>query len=110
MTDYEMLRPSAETKDEGNFVRTLQGQTGTGFQQGTHVHKDWYAKTQSYDEGMEVLEQGVAEREDVMVPRGEINPGVNLQGEFVMRLADGREFKPTQHLSLIHISEPTRPY
>ena len=97
MTDYEMLRPSAETKDEGNFVRTLQGQTGTGFQKGTHVHKDWYATTQSYDEGMEVLEQGVAEREDVMVPRGEINPGVNLQGEFVMRLADGREFKPTQH-------------
>ena len=97
MTDYQMLRPDAATKDEGNFVRTLQGQTGTGFQQGTHVHKDWYAKTQSYDEGMEVLEQGVAEREDVMVPRGEINPGVNLQGEFVMRLADGREFKPTQH-------------
>ena len=97
MTDYQMLRPDAATKDEGNFVRTLQGQTGTGFQQGTHVHKDWYAKTQSYDEGMEVLEQGVAEREDVMVPRGEINPGVNLQGEFVMQLADGREFKPTQH-------------
>ena len=97
MTDYEMLRPDAATKDEGGFVRTLQGQTGTGFQQGTHVHKDWYAKTQSYDEGMEVLEQGVAEREDVMVPRGEINPGVNLQGEFVMQLADGREFKPTQH-------------
>jgi len=92
-----MLRPDAATKDEGNFVRTLQGQTGTGFQKGTHVHKDWYATTQSYDEGMEVLEQGVAEREDVMVPRGEINPGVNLQGEFVMQLADGREFKPTQH-------------
>jgi len=95
--EYEMLRPDAATKDEGNFVRTLQGQTGTGFQKGTHVHKDWYATTQSYDEGMEVLEQGVAEREDVMVPRGEINPGVNLQGEFVMQLADGREFKPTQH-------------
>ena len=95
--EYEMLRPDAATKDEGNFVRTLQGQTGTGFQQGTHVHKDWYAKTQSYDEGMEVLERGVAEREDVMVPRSQINPGVNLQGEFVMQLADGREFKPTQH-------------
>jgi hypothetical protein len=95
--EYEMLRPDAATKDEGGFVRTLQGQTGTGFQKGTHVHKDWYAKTQSYDEGMEVLERGVAEREDVMVPRGEINPGVNLQGEFVMQLADGREFKPTQH-------------
>ena len=97
MTDYEMLRPSAETKDEGSFVRTLQGQTGTGFEKNTHVHKDWYAKTQSYDEGMEVLERGVAEREDVMVPRGQITPTVNLKGEFVMQLADGREFKPTQH-------------
>ena len=97
MTDYEMLRPSAATKDEGSFVRTLQGQTGTGFQQGTHVHKDWYAKTQSFEEGMEVLEKGVAEREDLMVPRSQIAPTVNLAGEFVMQLADGREFKPTQH-------------
>ena len=40
MTDYQMLRPEAATKDEGNFVRTLQGQTGTGFQKNTHVHKD----------------------------------------------------------------------
>ena len=95
--EYEMLRPDAATKDEGGFVRTLQGQTGTGFQKGTHVHKDWYAKTQSYDEGMEVLEQGVAEREDLMVPRSQITPTVNLAGEFVMQLADGREFKPTKH-------------
>ena len=97
MTDYEMLRPSAETKDEGGFVRTLQGQTGTGFEKNTHVHKDWYAKTMSYEDGMEVLEKGVSEREDVMVPRGQITPAVNLNGEFVMQLADGREFKPTQH-------------
>ena len=69
MTDYQMLRPDAATKDDGNFVRTLQGQTGTGFQQGTHVHKDWYAKTQSYEEGMEALEQGVAEREDISIAR-----------------------------------------
>ena len=96
MSEYEKLQMTAG-KDEGGFVKNLKGQTGTGFAAGTHVHKDWYAKTQSYDEGMEVLERGVAEREDVMVPRSQINPGVNLQGEFVMQLADGREFKPTQH-------------
>jgi hypothetical protein len=95
--DYEMLRPSAGTKDEGNFVQTLQGQTGTGFQKNTHVHKDWWAQTQSFEDGLEALEQGIAEREDVMVPRGQITPAVNLAGEFVMQLADGREFKPTQH-------------
>ena len=95
--EYEMLRPSAGTKDEGGFVRTLRGQTGTGLQQDTHVHKDWWAQTQSFEEGMEVLEQGVAEREDLMIPRSQITPAVNLAGEFVMQLADGREFKPTQH-------------
>ena len=46
---------------------------------------------------MEALEQGIAEREDVMVPRSQITPAVNLAGEFVMQLADGREFKPTKH-------------
>ena len=97
MTDYQMLRPEAATKDEGNFVQTLRGQTGTGFQKNTHVHKDWWAQTQSFEDGMEALEQGIAEREDLMVPRSQITPAVNLAGEFVMQLADGREFKPTQH-------------
>jgi hypothetical protein len=41
--NYEKLRMTAD-KSEGDFVRTLQGQTGTGFQEGTHVHKDWYQK------------------------------------------------------------------
>ena len=60
MTDYQMLRPTADTKDEGAFVRNLQGQTGTGFQKNTHVHKDWWAQTQSFEDGMEALEQGIA--------------------------------------------------
>jgi len=97
MTDYTTLRPDQSSKGDGNFVKTLQGRTGTGFAKNTHVHKDWYAKTQSYEEGMEALEQGVSEREDILIPRIQMNPGVDLQGRFVMRLADGREFKPTQH-------------
>jgi len=97
MTEYTTLRPDENTQGEGSFVKTLQGQTGEGFAKNTHVHKDWYAKTQSFEEGMEVLEKGVAEREDLMVPRSQITPTVNLSGEFVMQLADGREFKPTQH-------------
>mgnify|MGYP006403941159 FL=1 len=97
MTDYTTLRPTDDTKDEGAFVQTLQGQTGAGFQKNTHVHKDWWAQTESFEDGLEALEQGIAEREDVMVPRSQITPAVNLAGEFVMQLADGREFKPTQH-------------
>ena len=48
MSEYEKLQMTAN-KDEGGFVKNLKGQTGTGFAAGTHVHKDWYAKTQSYD-------------------------------------------------------------
>ena len=42
---YEKLVPSTRNKDQGNFVKELQGATGTGFADGTHVHKDWWAKT-----------------------------------------------------------------
>ena len=44
MSDYEKLTPSSETRGDGEFVKRLQGQFGTGVQGGTHVHKDWWAK------------------------------------------------------------------
>ena len=52
MSDYERLVPSTETRGDGEFVKNLQGQFGTGVQGGTHVHKDWWAKTLSYDDVM----------------------------------------------------------
>ncbi len=38
MSDYEKLTPSSETRGDGEFVKRLQGQFGTGVQGGTHVH------------------------------------------------------------------------
>ena len=94
--NYEKLRMTAD-KSEGDFVRTLQGQTGTGFQEGTHVHKDWYQKTVSFDEGMQALQADVDEREDILDRRDSMQPSVNANGKFCFRYQDGREFFPTPH-------------
>ena len=65
MNYYKKLKMTAD-KNEGSFVETLQGQTGVGFAENTRVHKDWWAKTQSYDETMESLQRGADEREDIL--------------------------------------------
>jgi len=96
MSDYEKLKMTAG-KSEGDFVRTLQGRTGTGLQQGTHVHKDWYAKTKSYDEGMEKLAQEKSEREDILAPLSRMKPNISGDGRFCFEHVDGRQFYPTNH-------------
>tara|TARA_Y100000296_G_scaffold39682_1_gene45785 strand:+ start:568 stop:1797 length:1230 start_codon:yes stop_codon:yes gene_type:complete len=96
MSDYEKLKMTAG-KSEGDFVRTLQGRTGTGLEQGTHVHKDWYAKTKSYDEGMEKLAQEKSEREDILAPLSRMKPSISSDGRFCFEHVDGRQFYPTNH-------------
>jgi hypothetical protein len=96
MTDYTTLRPDENTQGEGSFVKTLQGQTGEGFAKNTHVHKDWYAKTQSFEEGMEVLEKGVAERED-LIREGRIID----EGDCVRFLTDVRFKGPSRAASIV---------
>ncbi len=92
----EKLRMTAE-KETGAFVETLEGKTGTGFQEGWRVHKDWYAKTKSYDEGMEMLAQEKAEREDILAPRSHMKPALDSGGKFCFEYVDGRQFYPTKH-------------
>jgi hypothetical protein len=93
MSEYEKLQMTAG-KDEGGFVKNLKGQTGTGFAAGTHVHKDWYAKTQSYDEGMEALQKDVDEREDLLIPLSHVQPTINENDQFVFEIED-RHYTPT---------------
>lgn len=92
---YEKLQINSD-KDAGSFVRTLQGNTGTGFQQGTHVHKDWWAKTMTYEQVMESCQVAVENREDVMVKTKGISC-VAKDGDFYFQLNDGRQFRPTDH-------------
>jgi hypothetical protein len=95
MTDYEKLQMTAD-KNEGSFVRTLQGETGTGFEKNTHVHKDWYATTIDYDEALDQAQRAVDEREDILAPVKDVQGSVNVDGNFVFKVGD-REFQPTDH-------------
>ena len=93
MSDYQKLEMTAK-KETGSFVRELQGQTGVGFQKNSHVHKDWWATTMSYDDAMEGLQRSAEEREDVLAPVKDINAVVTDGGEFAFNV-QGREFVPT---------------
>jgi|TARA_R110002020_G_scaffold194354_3_gene395073 hypothetical protein len=90
---YEKLQMTADT-NEGSFVRNLQGKEGVGFAENTHVHKDWWATTISYDDAMEILQRGKDEREDIMAPVKNIEAVVTDDGDFAFDV-DGREFVPT---------------
>lgn len=92
---YEKLTIDS-SPSQGDFVRTLQGNTGTGFQDGTHVHKDWWAKTQTYEQVMESCQMAVENREDIMVSAKNIACVAN-NGDFYLQLSDGRKFRPTDH-------------
>jgi hypothetical protein len=95
MSVYEKIKIDSDVT-EGSFVRDLVGHTGTGFAENTHVHKDWWAKTESYDTVMEKTQTAIDNREDVMVKAGQVVCTVNND---VMQFttADGRSFTPTDH-------------
>jgi len=95
MTAYNKLTIDSN-KSEGSFVRTLVGQTGTGFAEGTHVHKDWWSKTKTYEQVMQDAHVAVENREDILTERKNITCVGNDKG-FFLKLNDGREFRPTDH-------------
>lgn len=92
---YDKLVIASKPSD-GDFVRTLQGQTGVGFEKGTHVHKDWWAKTKTYEQVMEDAHVAVENREDILIETKGISC-VSEDGEFSFKLHDGRKFRPTDH-------------
>lgn len=92
---YEKLTIDSDVS-QGDFVRTLQGATGTGFAEGTHVHKDWWAKTMTYEQVMETCQVAVENREDIMAATKDITC-VADNNDFFFKLNDGRKFRPTDH-------------
>ncbi len=59
---------------EGQWVYDSQGvASDQGF---GHVSKDWYPKTISYDQGMELLEAEQGHRQDYLVPVSELEFGI----------------------------------
>ena len=95
MSDYEKLTPSSETRGDGEFVKTLQGQFGEGVQGGTHVHKDWWAKTLSYDDVMNQVQQDIDNREDIMIPAKNIIFNMNKDNALCITTPQGQQFVPT---------------
>lgn len=83
-------------KDAGSFVRNLQGNTGKGFADGTHVHKDWWSRTKTYEQVMQDAHVAVENREDILVPTKSISC-VSENDDFYFKLNDGRKFRPTDH-------------
>lgn len=92
---YEKLTPSNDHAGI-QFVSNLQGNTGTGFNEGTHVHKDWWAKTKTYEQVMESCQVAVENREDILTERKNISC-VADNNTFYFQLNDGRKFQPTDH-------------
>ena len=92
---YEQLTIKSDVS-QGDFVRTLQGKTGKGFAEGTHVHKDWWAKTQTYEQVMQTAHVAVENREDVLTEIKNVFC-TNEGDDFYFKLADGRKFRPTDH-------------
>ena len=92
---YEKLTIKSDAS-EGSFVRTLVGSTGTGFAEGTHVHKDWWSKTKTYEQVMQDATVAVENREDILVESKNIKC-VSDKNDFFFQLQDGRQFRPTDH-------------
>ena len=92
---YNRLQITSD-KDQGSFVRTLTGATGKGFADGTHVHKDWWSKTKTYEQVMQDAHLAVENREDILVETKHISC-VGEKNDFFFKLNDGRLFRPTDH-------------
>ena len=92
---YEVLTPSADRAGI-DFVSGLQGNVGKGFNEGTHVHKDWWSKTMTYEQVMESCQVAVENREDILTERKNISC-VADNNTFYFQLNDGRKFQPTDH-------------
>lgn len=95
MSDYKKIDMTAD-KSEGAFVRTLQGRNGTGFEEFTHVHKDWWKRTKTFEQVMQDTQTAIDNREDILAETQSISC-VSENDDFYFKLQDGRKFRPTDH-------------
>lgn len=91
---YDKLTIDSDV-NAGSFVRNLRGATGTGFAEGSHVHKDWWSKTLTYEQVKEQAQVAVDNREDILTETKNISCVVD-NDEFRFRVG-GRTFRPTDH-------------
>jgi hypothetical protein len=80
---------------QGDFVHQNQAMAAKdGFK---NVSALWLRKTLSYEQGLESIEEGRAQTEDILATVREMKPAVSEAGKFVLKHKDGRAFRPTEH-------------
>ncbi len=85
---------------DGDFVKTLKGETGTGFAKDFHVHKDWIAKCLPKEKLLEQIEDEKKHRMDMKIKVRNIVPKVDAKGRCVLELqgkTKSMQFFPTDH-------------
>jgi len=65
--ELSKIVPDSKTKTAGEFVENLEGRTGTGFAEGSRVHKDWMEGTVGYDAAQEAAQRSYDLRDDKMI-------------------------------------------
>ena len=89
----EGLTPIENQRRDGDFVHATQTMASNdGYR---NVSKSWFDKTISYDEGFELLENDVEQREDYLVEMRELR-FASEGGKFEVDY-NGRKFTPTDH-------------
>lgn len=83
-----------EAKAAGSHV--FSGQDRAVEQGFRNVSSIWYGKTISYEQGLDAIEQGRSQTEDILATVKEMVPSVE-NGSFAMRHVSGRCFRPTEH-------------
>lgn len=87
------LTPIENQRRDGDFVHATQTMASNdGYR---NVSKSWFDKTISYDEGFELLENDVEQREDYLVEMRELR-FASEDGKFEVDY-NGRKFTPTDH-------------
>ena len=87
------LTPIQNQKRDGDFVHANQTMASSdGYR---NVSKSWFDKTISYDDGFELLENDVEQREDYLVEMRELR-FASEGGRFEVDY-NGRKFTPTDH-------------
>jgi Domain of unknown function (DUF932) len=95
-----LLQGNDKMRAEGSWVfRTVDPNTGIVSGQGTHadfrnVSAHWYPQTLSFEEGLEVVSNQKAAREDIMFDARHVVFEDDGQGKFCVRIGE-RSFYPT---------------
>lgn len=61
-----------------------------------NVSRKWLDKTVTYERALQSLAEGHARTADLTATVGRMAPAVDAKGRFVLRHADGRDFRPTR--------------